>query len=149
MIASNVMTKEPITLSYNAKVKDAIDLFRSTKFQNLPVIDDQGRPVGSVSALSTLHAAVPAYADEKLLAIMEGGPDIVSVYRKLEKIFDLPVTDIMDKNIHPVHAGTPTSSVAARLINQGNQTTSVFVIDHEGVLIGLISAVDIISRTST
>jgi len=147
MIASNAMTANPLTISQNAKVEDAIKLFRSSIFHDLPVIDDDGKPAGCISALTILHAAVPAYASEKLLAAMEGGPDIVSVYHNLEKITGQPIAEIMDKNIHPVHGDTPTSAVAAMLTSLRHDTSSILVVDDQGRLIGTISARDIVCRT--
>jgi CBS domain-containing protein len=146
MITSSVMTKDPVTLLHDGKVKDAIKLFRSTMFHNFPVVDNEGRPVGCISARAILHAAVPAYVNEKLLAAMEGGPDIGSIYHNLEKIAELPIAEIMDQNIHSVHADTPTSAVAARLTNQLHDTSNILVVDDEGKLIGTISAVDIVSQ---
>jgi len=147
MIVSKAMVKDPLTISQHASVKDAIRLFRANPFHNLPVVDDEGRPVGCISARAILHAAVPAYASEKLLATMEGGPDIDSVYRNLENIVDRPIEEIMDRDIHPVHNDTPTSAVAAILIHLDREKSSVLVIDGDNKLIGTISAKDIVCRT--
>jgi CBS domain-containing protein len=146
MIVSNVMTKDPVALIESGKVKDAIKLFRSTKFHNFPVVDGQGKPVGSISALAVLHRAVPAYADDHLLATMEGGPDIESVYRNLERIADMPISQIMNRDIHPVAADTPTSAIAAMLVHANHDSSSILVIDGQGILIGTISARDIVCR---
>jgi len=147
MIASNVMTKNPLTIYQDAKVKETVVLFRSTQLHDLPVVDDEGRPVGSVSTRAILHAAVPAYADDKLLAAMKGGPDIGSVYNNLKIISEKPVREIMDRHIRPIHADTPTSAVAAMLTNLHHDCFNVLVVDDDGKLIGTISARDIVCRT--
>jgi len=148
MIASNVMTKNPLTISQDAKVKDSIALFQSTQLHDLPVIDSDNRPVGSISTRAILHAAVPAYAaDNKLLAAMEGGPDIASVYNNLKSISEKPVAEIMDRHIRPVHGDTPTSAVAAMLTNLHHDCFNILVVDDEGQLIGTISSRDIVCRT--
>lgn len=147
MIASNVMTMEPITIPEDAKVKDAVAVFKSTRLHDLPVIGHECRPVGSISTRAILHAAVPAYADNKLLAAMKGGPDIASVYNNLKSISEKPVAKIMDRHIHPVHGDTPTSAVAAMLTNLRHDTFNIPVVDDEGRLIGTISARDIVCRT--
>lgn len=147
MIASSVMIRQPQTISEQASVEEAIGLFRSAHFHNLPVVDEKGRPVGSISAGAILLAAVPAYASEKLLATMEGGPDIGSIYRNLKEIFHKPVAEIMDRDIHPVHPDTPTSAVAAMLIHLHYDRSSIMVVDDEGRLLGTISARDIVCRT--
>ncbi|MDT8375323.1 MAG: CBS domain-containing protein [Mariprofundaceae bacterium] len=147
MIASNVMTRSPLTISEAAKVKDAVALFKSIQLHDLPVIDSERRPVGSISTRAILHAAVPAYADDKLLAAMKGGPDIVSVYNNLKSISEKPVAEIMDCHIRPVHGDTPTSAVAAMLTNLRHDTFNILVVDDEGRLTGTISARDIVCRT--
>jgi len=147
MIASNVMTKNPTTISQDAKVKETVVLFRSTQLHDLPVVDDENRPVGSVSTRAILHAAVPAYADDKLLAAMKGGPDIGSVYNNLKIISEKQVREVMDRHIRPIHADTPTSAVAAMLTNLHHDCFNVLVVDDDGKLIGTISARDIVCRT--
>jgi CBS domain-containing protein len=147
MIVSNVMTRSPLTIPEDAKVKEAIALFKATQFHDLPVIDSERRPIGSISTRAILHAAVPAYADNKLLAAMKGGPDIVSVYNNLKSISEKPVATIMDRHIHPIHGDTPTSAVAAMLTNLRHDTFNILVVDDEGRLIGTISARDIVCRT--
>ncbi|MFC1536533.1 HPP family protein [Pseudomonadota bacterium] len=147
MIASNVMTKNPLTVSQDAKVKDTILLLRSIQLHDLPVVDDENRPIGSISTRAILHAAVPAYADDKLLAAMERGPDIASVYNNLKAISEKPVKEIMDCHVHPVHADTPTSAVAAMLTNLHHDCFNILVVDDDEKLIGTISARDIVCRT--
>jgi len=148
MIASNVMTKSPISLLQKGTIKDAIKLFHSTRFHDFPIVDEQGRPVGSISARAILHAAVPAYASEKLLAAMEGGPDIPSVYHNLENLAEKTIAEIMDQEIHSVHGNTPTSAVAAMLTHLHRDTSNIFVVDDQDKLIGTISARDIVCRTA-
>ena len=41
-----VMTKEPIVITAEAKVAEAIDLLRTRKISELPVVDRDGCPVG-------------------------------------------------------------------------------------------------------
>jgi len=147
MIASNAMTRRPLTISQKALVKDAVELFRSTQLHDLPVVDDEERPVGCISTRAILHAAVPAYADSKLLSAMSGGPDIASVYNNLGSISEKSVAEIMDRHIKPVHADTPTSAVAAMLINLHDDCFNILVVDDDGKLIGTISARDIVCRT--
>ncbi len=149
MIASNVMRKNPITLPESGNVSDAIKLFRSTRFHTVPIVDNEGRPVGYISALGILHAAVPGYANASLLAAMESGPDIGSVYKNLEKIMDRPIADVMNRDIHPIDGKTATSAVAAILTNLRHETSTVFVVDDNGKLIGIISAIDIVGRSQS
>ncbi|MFG0251963.1 MAG: SIS domain-containing protein [Phycisphaerales bacterium JB038] len=43
---SEVMTKDPQHLSQSARVRDAVQLVRHRRQDEIPVVDDQGRPIG-------------------------------------------------------------------------------------------------------
>jgi arabinose-5-phosphate isomerase len=43
---ADVMTRTPITISRNAKMSEALEIFRHRKISELPVVDEEGRPVG-------------------------------------------------------------------------------------------------------
>jgi arabinose-5-phosphate isomerase len=43
-----VMTANPLTIVHDARVTDAVDVLRRHKVSELPVVDDQGRPVGLI-----------------------------------------------------------------------------------------------------
>jgi len=146
MIASNVMTRDLISLREDALVKDAMVLFRQSALHDLPVIDSEGRPVGEVSTRSILHHAVPAYASTNLLAAMRSGPDIQSVYKNLEGALEHPISEVMNRDVQTVAEHTATSAVAAMLITMTGDSNHVFVVDDDGRLLGLISARDIINR---
>jgi arabinose-5-phosphate isomerase len=45
---AEVMTKNPITLPRTARTGEAIDVLRTRKISELPVVDEDGRPVGMV-----------------------------------------------------------------------------------------------------
>ncbi|MES0371316.1 MAG: CBS domain-containing protein [Mariprofundaceae bacterium] len=147
MIASLVMTPNPTTLSVTARVEDAITLFRSTSLHDIPVVDQDGKPVGSISCKAILHASVPKYASDSLLATMEGGPDIASVYSNLHNLSEKPVSEIMDQSIHSVKGTTPTSAIAAMLTHMHYDSFNILVVDEPGKLIGTISAFDIVCRS--
>lgn len=44
----NVMTKNPTTLSNDSLVRDAVHVVRSRRFDEIPVIDNEGRPIGLI-----------------------------------------------------------------------------------------------------
>jgi len=146
MIAAHVMSTDLVSLTIDASLGDAIELFRSSPLHDFPIVDKEGRPVGLVTARSILHFAVPSYASSDLLAVMKGGPDIGSVYKALEMKQKNSVRDVIDRSFEVVTAGMATSAVAAMLINLKGDTHNVLVVDDEGVLIGIISARDIICR---
>jgi len=149
MIAENVMSTDLVTLTIDASVREAIDLFQRSSLHDFPIIDGEGKPVGIVTARSILHFAVPNYASSDMLAVMKAGPDIGSVYKALEMESNHPVRDIIDRNFEVVKASMATSAVAAILINLQGDTHNILVVDDAGVLIGIISARDIICRNQS
>lgn len=146
MIAGNVMSTDLVRLNLDATVRDVIKLFQNSTLHDFPVINDEGKPVGIVTARSVLHHAVPAYASDSLLAVMKAGPDIESVYKNLEAELDRPIRDVIVQNFEMVKADMPTSAVAAMLTNLKGDTHNILVVDDAGKLIGIISARDIICR---
>jgi len=51
-----IMTRKPITLTANATVKDAVNLFNSHRISCIPIVDKDFRPVGIVSWRDILKA---------------------------------------------------------------------------------------------
>jgi arabinose-5-phosphate isomerase len=57
---SAVMTKTPLTVRQNARMLDAIALMRERKISELPVIDDEDRPVGLLDVTDLIGEAESA-----------------------------------------------------------------------------------------
>jgi arabinose-5-phosphate isomerase len=49
-----VMTPRPLTISVGARLQDALDLLRSRKISELPVVNEQGQPVGLIDITDVL-----------------------------------------------------------------------------------------------
>lgn len=60
---SEVMTHSPITVRPNVRMAEAMDIFRTRKISELPVVDSDGKPIGLLD-ITDLIGLVPA--DEKL-----------------------------------------------------------------------------------
>jgi CBS domain-containing membrane protein len=145
MIAADVMTRRVIAVSPEASVHDAIDMLRRHHLHDLPVTDADGHPVGIVTARAIVHAAIPAYVDEYLIDAITGGPDIPSVYEHLKAIADAPVATIMDRQATVVKEATSASAVAAILGLYGREPHNILVVDGQGCLSGVVSALDIVA----
>ena len=55
-----VMTKTPRTIHRSARMEEAVALMRASKISELPVIDDEGRPVGLLDITDLIGAEAPA-----------------------------------------------------------------------------------------
>lgn len=60
---AEVMTKHPITITRTARMGEALDLLRERKISELPVVDEDGRPVG-VLDITDLIGLDPTAADQ-------------------------------------------------------------------------------------
>jgi acetoin utilization protein AcuB len=54
-----IMSRKPVTLSPEAEVSEAVDLFLSKPISCIPIVDDAFRPVGIVSWRDILREALP------------------------------------------------------------------------------------------
>ncbi len=60
---AEVMTKRPITIARTARMGEALDLLRERKISELPVVDEDGRPVG-VLDITDLIGLDPSAAEQ-------------------------------------------------------------------------------------
>lgn len=64
---AEVMTKSPLTIRVSSRTQDAIDLIQSRKISELPVVDNEGKPLGIID-ITDLIGLVPAEALEAVAA---------------------------------------------------------------------------------
>lgn len=118
--AADLMTPNPISLRSSATVADATRLLTQHAFSAAPVIDDAGRPVGVLSQTDLLMHRLP----------VDGATDAVRV------------RDLMTPVVFSVIADTPV----ARLVQEMTalKVRRLFVVDADGILIGVVSALDLV-----
>jgi len=127
MLVSERMTREPITITKETPVPDALKLMRDRKVRRLPVIDAKGRPIGIVSEKDLLYAS-PSPATT------------LSIYEMQYLLSKIPVTEVMTSNLITV-ADDATLEEAARLMID-NQIGGLPVVEG-GRLVGIITETDI------
>jgi arabinose-5-phosphate isomerase len=71
---AEVMTKQPITVLAQAKLGDALDLMRDKKISELPVVDEQGKPVGLLDITDVLGLNPSADGSEPPVLRLVGRP---------------------------------------------------------------------------
>lgn len=57
MLVKDRMTSDPLTITTDTSLKDALELIRSKPFRHLPVLDEDGKLVGIVTEKSLVYAA--------------------------------------------------------------------------------------------
>ena len=57
MLVKDRMTPDPVTITTDTSLKEALDLVRSKPFRHLPVLDENGKLVGIVTEKSLVYAS--------------------------------------------------------------------------------------------
>lgn len=117
--AAELMTPNPVSLRVQATVLEARELFIARSIAAAPVIDAAGRPVGVLSQSDIMvHQAEPCPGDPTT------------------------VEDLMTPAVFGVAPETPACEVVESLL--ALQVHHLYVLDAEGVLIGVIGALDVV-----
>lgn len=144
--AANLMTPSPHSIGEKATVKEAIAFLTRRGFSAAPVIDEAGRPIGVLSRADILvhdreapREATPEFYHAEVLEAEESGKHIPVAAVELTR-----VRDIMTPVVFSVNPNTPSAKVVEDMI--GLKVHRLFVVDDAGVLVGVISIVDILSH---
>jgi len=149
--AADLMKANPVSIRENATIQEAAALLTDKGFSAAPVIDEAGRPIGVVSRSDIIiHdrekveylAPVPEFYDEAELSARvapssRSGFQVVNVDRTR-------VGDIMTPIVFSVTPETPVRTVVHEMLDL--KVHRVFVVDRAGVLVGVISASDVLQQ---
>jgi CBS domain-containing protein len=127
--AAELMTPNPVSIRDTATVAEAIALFSSKRFHAAPVIDDAGRPVGVLSGSDIL-------IHERERARFTSADAATSAQTLVRDIMT-PVVFSLSPEASPRRV---IEDMAALNVHH------LYIVDRAGVLIGVISALDIIRR---
>jgi CBS domain-containing protein len=147
--AAELMTANPVSIRDVATVREAVALLTDRGFSAAPVIDRAGRPVGVLSRADiVVHErervdyldADPEYYHKSDLSLKSG--ELLPDGFLVEKTEVVRVRDIMT----PVVFSVPPDAAPGRVVEDmlGWKVHRVFVVDKDGVLVGVISATDIL-----
>ena len=147
--AADLMTPNPVSISQNATVKELAAFLTDRGFSAAPVIDDAGRPVGVVSRADVVvHyrqkaeyvPRVPDYYEKTDLATPSGEP--LPAGFQVESTDQSRVRDIMTPVVFSVSSDAPARRVVADMLDL--RVHRLFVVDAVGVLVGVVSALDVL-----
>ena len=120
--AKDVMYSPVITIKSSDKVKKAIELMEEYAISQLPVVNDNGVPVGSITESTVL---------KKLLS---GEP---------EKILKLKVEEIMEESFPTITPSTNIKDIQQLILKK---YPAVLVME-KGKIVGIITKMDLITKT--
>src|ERR1019366_7519630 len=144
--AGDMMVSNPVSIRENASVHEAIVLFTKKGFSAAPAIDTAGRPVGVVSLSDVIiHDRTKmewgSGAGErfKFEDPAEGEP------RSEAQVAEVAATRICELMTPAVFSVSPDTA-AAKVIQEmlALKVHRLFVVDADGVLVGVISALDVL-----
>jgi CBS domain-containing protein len=147
--AADLMTPDPMSLNGEATLNQAIAFLVERGFSAAPVIDAAGRPVGVLSQSDiVMHERQRARYVTPSSEYYQRGDLTVELGSSLPTAFDLEslahtqVRDIMNAVVFAVNPQTPVAKVVEDMIT--HKIHRLFVIDADGVLIGVVSALDVL-----
>jgi CBS domain-containing protein len=147
--AAELMTSNPLSLRDSATLHEAVAFLIDRGISGAPVIDEAGRPVGVLSRTDVLihdretveHVLPPEYDS--------GAPMSRKAWDEfqIEKVDTTMVRDLMTPAVFSVALEAPATSVIRELCELN--VHRLFVVDDNGVLVGVISALDVLRHLDT
>jgi CBS domain-containing protein len=143
------MTSNPVSVREGASLKEAIALLIDRGISAAPVIDEAGRPVGVLSRSDVLthdreeseRGQSPAeYYDRADLTTLQG--EHLKGWFQVENVDRTQVRDLMTPAVFAVAPETPASEVVQEML--ALKVHRLFVVDASGVMVGVISALDVL-----
>jgi CBS domain-containing protein len=149
LVAADAMQRDVVTVAPDNTLREALSLMTENHVTGLPVMDDSSRCVGLITSSDIL-----SYEQDN-----DGGSNedrTADIYDPesqqweavpisafgLEKFGDVPVSDVMTRDLIWVKRDTPLKDVARRMINE--QVHRVLVMDASSRLYGILSAYDFV-----
>lgn len=127
MTARDLMTMSPMTITPQTKLRHAVQLLHTLEIRHLPVVDERGGLVGIVSDRDLRALGIPAVVEP------ESGSS-----QTLEK----GVAEVMSSDVLSVDTEADASEVVELMLE--HKIGAVPVVDADGVLVGIISYIDVL-----
>ena len=119
MYVKDHMTKDPYTITKDVVISKAVEIMRKNHFHRLPVVDDQGKLVGLVTANTTA----------------------LSIYELNYLLSKTKVSDIMIKDVKTITQDVFVEVAAQTMLD--NEISVLPVVDEKNKVIGIITDKDI------
>ena len=144
--AADLMMENPVSIREDASVHEAIVLFTNKGFSAAPIIDAAGRPVGVVSCSDIInHVRTNAERGPrsggrvKFGDPAKGEPGPESQVANEEP---MRIGELMTPAVFSVSPDTKVAKVVQEML--ALKVHHLFVVDTAGVLVGVISALDVL-----
>ncbi len=131
--ASEVMTRDVVTVRESAGVRHAADLMLQRRLKRLPVVDDAGRLVGIVSRVDLLRSVLPVPLPGAEAAERPPLPPSPAVFG-----------DIMSRDVPVVSPQAPLTEVLNVIL--ATRLHRAVVVDEQRTVLGIVSDLDLMKR---
>ncbi|HEY1860809.1 MAG TPA: CBS domain-containing protein [Gemmataceae bacterium] len=144
--ARDLMTANPVSLRDAATIREAIAFLIDKNIGGAPVIDEAGRPVGVLSQhdivvhdRETVHYA---NTDHEWVTPGSALAKHLDDDFQIENVDQTEARDMMTPVIFSVRLDTPACKVIEEML--ALKVHRLFVVDDNGVLVGVITALDVL-----
>lgn len=144
--ARELMQRNPVSIPSHYSVREAAAFLTDRGFSAAPVSNDAGRPVGVLSRADLVRH------DREEVDYLQTGPDFYDVANlnstersdglQIVRVDETKVEDIMTPMVISVSPETPSLEVVEKMLD--SRIHRLFVVDEEGVLVGVISVLDLL-----
>lgn len=143
--AEELMGHNPISLDATLTVPEAVQLMIERGFSAAPVIDEAGRPVGVLTQSDLLIHRREQGHHAQLEDRTEWDVPPQAGRQPSAAVGSVPlVRDVMTPVIFTVTPHSPVRQVVEQMLSL--KVHHLFVVDEDGILTGVISALDILRR---
>ncbi len=147
--AADLMSVSPVSIRDTATVAEAVALLTDKGFSAAPVIDEAGRPVGVVSRTDILvhdrekaDYLAPALDFDAYAEATTDGKHAVPHGFQVHNVDPTLVRDIMTPAVFRVSPHTPARQVVSDML--GLNVHRLFVVDENGILVGVVTSLDVL-----
>jgi CBS domain-containing protein len=148
--AADLMTVDVVSIDQGAPLHSAVATLVDRKFSAAPVTDAAGRPVGVLSMTDVVIHDRNAVAFARPMPDYYVKSDLQEAFGEAADGFQVevadrtPVRDLMTPVVFSVRPETPARQVIDQMLEL--RVHRLFVIDDDGVLVGVISTIDVMRR---
>jgi CBS domain-containing protein len=122
------MTPGPVSISGSgATIEEVVAFLTDSGYSAAPVIDETGRPIGVVSRTDV---------------VVYDRADLTAPARAVPSDAIVRASDLMTQAVFSVGPDTPAEDMARQMVDLN--VHRLFVVDQSGVLIGVITALDLL-----
>jgi CBS domain-containing protein len=147
--AEDLMRPNPVSIRAHATVREAAALLTDKAISAAPVIDNAGHPVGVLSRTDLVQyerekadyvPPVPDYYTEGDISLATG--EVLPAGFQVESADRTEVWQIMTPAVFSVPPDAPALTVVREMVQR--KVHRLFVVDADGTLVGVISALDVL-----